>query len=175
MARWTEAQLEVLTGKKLPKDKKKIAIAGGYRSNIQGWFTIGGKKHYFKSLWEINYTHYLEWLLQRCEIKDWQYEPETFAFPKEAYKAGPFYYKPDFKVTALDTVHSWHEVKGVLNTASKKKIKRFEKHHPQEGKIIIVGSDWFKQANKSIGPLVPGWTTVAALKEHQRLENLSLG
>jgi len=152
---WSEKQLAALTGKTL---KQKTHIAGGYRSNVKGWRTIGGKRCYLKSLWEINYTCYLEFLKQKGSIKDWHYEPKLFRFPKKDYDAGPFLYKPDFKIINLDGSHVWHEVKGWMNPDAKKKLKRFHKHFPKEGTIIIIGKDWFADASrKGLKHLVPGW------------------
>lgn len=158
----TEEQFLAFANKLKPKkEKKNIVIAGGYQSHARGWRTIGGKKKYYKSLWEMNYAYYLEWQKQQKQIYDWEYEPSEclFRFPTEKYKAAPFYYKPDFRVYKTKTNFRWHEVKGVLNPKSKKKIKRFEKHFPEEGKIILIDSSWFKDANKKIGKIIPGWMT----------------
>lgn len=176
--RWTEEQYALFcksTGRKIspkpPAQKKNYVIAGGYTSHVKGWRTIGGKKYYFKSLWEINYAYYLEWLKKRKEIFDWEYEPELFRFPTDAYKAGPFYYKPDFKVYLTKKSYEWHEIKGVLNSKSKKKIKRFEKHYPNEGKIIIIGKEWFSKANKIYPGVISGWETLP--QRQRRLEAAS--
>lgn len=164
--RWTEQEYAIFcknTGRKTfqtSPTKKKVVIAGGYTAHVKGWRTIGGKKRYFKSLWEMNYAYYLEWLKKRGEILDWDYEPKLFRFPTDAYKAGPFYYRPDFYVIVTKKLRQWHEVKGVLNAKSKKKIKRFEKHHPQEGKIVLIDSKWFRQANKAFPGVIPGWETL---------------
>lgn len=155
---------------KSPTQKhKRVAIAGGYRSHAAGWLKIGNNRAYFKSLWEMNYAYYLEWLKKNKEIEDWEYEPELFRFPSGAYKAGPFYYKPDFKLKLKKACYEWHEVKGVLNSKSKKKIKRFEKHFPGEGKIVILDKHWFKQANKTLATLVPGWLTYPQYLKKQQV------
>jgi hypothetical protein len=150
---WTNKQLQALTG----KAPKKTIIAGAYTSNVKGWRTIGGKRYYFKSLWEINYAHYLEFLKNKNDIKDWHYEPRLFRFPKKDYDAGPFLYKPDFKVITHKS-HEWHEVKGWMSPDAKKKLKRFHKHFPEEGTILIVDAAWFKKASLlRMKSFVPGW------------------
>ena len=161
--RLTEAQFAALAGKKAPGGKKKPAgMPDAFRSNVQGKRTIGKKTYRFRSLWEMNYARYLEFLRRKGEITDWEYEPTVFRFPKEAYDAGPFLYKPDFVVTEVDKTRRWHEVKGWLNPSSKKKIKRFHKHFPQEGEIILVGKEWFSKArNQNLHKIIPGWESLA--------------
>ena len=137
--------------------KQKTHIAGAYKSNVKGWRTINDKRYYFKSLWEINYARYLEFSKQNKNILDWLYEPQLFRFPKDAYDAGPFLYKPDFKVITTDFKHTWHEVKGWMSPDSKKKTKRFRKHFPEET-LIIIDKEWFSAASKKrLKDLVPGW------------------
>lgn len=138
---------------------KKNLVSTAYRSNKQGYRTIGGKTYYFKSLWEIQYAQTLEWLKKAKNIKDWEYEPLTFSFPKEKYKASPFYYKPDFKVIENNNTHTWHEVKGYMNASSKAKIKRFKKHYPEE-KLIIIDSKWFRANRKKNLHKIIGWESL---------------
>lgn len=163
---WTEEQFAALSGKAPPKKKKqKVVLADGYTSNVKGWRNVGINRCYFKSLWEINYACYLEFLKQNGNIKNWEYEPRTFRFPKEDYDAGPYLYCPDFRVTENNGVTRWHEVKGWLNTTSKKKIKRFHKHHPKEGKILLIGKQWFAEASKKrLKNIIPGWESLKDIK-----------
>lgn len=164
--RLTEKQWAALAGNKPTKENKRIVIAGGYLSKIQGYLTFDNVEYYFKSLWEMNYAAYLQWMLDRGFIKNWKYEPKEFAFPKDSYKAGPFFYNPDFKVKFHDGRKEWHEVKGWMNAVSKKKIKRFEKHFPEEGPIVVIDNEWFELAKARAYPkLIPGWMT---LDEAQR-------
>ena len=149
-----------LAGKRAPRTQ----IADGYRSNLQGWRTIGGKKNYFRSLWEMNYAYYLQWLKDNKEIKDWDYETTNYPFPKEDYKAGPFYYVPDFDVIENSDLLRIVEVKGYMNTASKKKIKRFKKHYPKLP-IEIVDGTWFKANTPMLSGVVPGWSK---LSDHRK-------
>lgn len=135
-------------------NNKKLVVTA-YKSNVQGWRIIGGKKCYFRSLWEIQYCAYLEWLKSNKQIHDWLYEPKTFEFPKDAYKSGPFFYKPDFKVVTNDLTHSWHEVKGFLTASAKQKHKRFEKHYPTE-MLYIIGKEEMRQVAQ-YRALIPNW------------------
>lgn len=163
MTRLTEKEYARLTGKTLSGSKVSRSTSLGvdsYRSRVEGWRTIGGKKYYFRSLYEINYAHTLEYLKSKGAIKDWEYEPTTFRFPKDEYQTSPFYYKPDFLVT-LDGGHQWHEVKGWMNPSSRKKLKRFAKHYPQE-ELHVIDKDWFKQHAKTYKRLIPNWESLPA-------------
>lgn len=154
--RLTEEQFAFLLGKKAPQKKSSKQVITGYKSNVKGWRTIGTKKCYFRSLWEIQYAQYLEWLRHHQSIFDWEYEPKLFEFPKDKYRTGPFYYKPDFRVLELDKTHTWYEVKGYMNQDSKKKLKRFNKHFPNE-RLIIISKAWFTQARKKNLHSIIGW------------------
>lgn len=120
----------------------------------QGWHTIGGKRHYFRSKWEVNYAHYLEWLKQRGEIKEWEYEPTTFWF--EAIKRGTRSYTPDFRVTEKSGAVAYHEVKGWMDDRSKTKLKRMKKYHP-DVTVVLVDSAAYRALTRQVGMLVPGW------------------
>jgi hypothetical protein len=155
--RLTDAQFAALAGVSSKKIKQDTLIADGYRSKWRGTSVIGGKTCKFRSLWEHNYACYLEFLKKTKAIKDWKYEPKKFEFPM-IYKTTPFSYLIDFQVFEWDDSYRWHEVKGVMNPKSKKKIKRFEKHYPEEGKILVIGKDWFKRNGQKFSKLIPGWT-----------------
>jgi len=117
-----------------------------YRS-IQGWKTIGGRKIYFRSNWEVKFAKYLQWLKEQNQIKEWEHEPETFWFEK--IKRGVRSYMPDFKVTRLDDTHYWVEVKGYMDKKSHTKIKRFGLYYPKE-QLVIVNEEWFKNNLKGV-------------------------
>jgi hypothetical protein len=120
---------------------------GGKRADLGGI--------YFRSAWEANYARYLNLLIQDGQIKSWEYEPHTFVF--EAIKRGTRAYTPDFKVIVKGGAHEWHEVKGWMDERSQTRLKRMAKYFPDE-KIIIIGPDWFRKANKSALPgVVHGW------------------
>lgn len=157
----TEKQWAALSGNKPTKENKRIVIAGGYLSKVQGYLTFNDVEYYFKSLWEMNYACYLQWQFLNHFITSWKYEPKEFKFPKDAHKSGPFYYNPDFRVKNLDGSIEWHEVKGWMNAASKKKIKRFHKHFPEEGPITVIDKYWFDLAKARGYPkLIPGWMSL---------------
>lgn len=147
------------------KTHTKLVIANGYRSNVSGDRTIGGKTFYFRSLWEINFARYLQFLKQHKNIKDWEFEPEIFEFPRTAHKGPPFQYLPDFWVLNNDNSEEWYEVKGFMNTQSKKKIKRFRQHFPDE-KITVIGKPWFSKEGKKLSRLVVGWETMKSNRGH---------
>ncbi len=115
--------------------------------------TIGGKKKYWRSKWERQYAKYLEWSKRRGDIKDWDFECETFWFL--AIKRGTRSYLPDFKVTLNDDSIEFHEVKGYMDAKSKTKIKRMAKYYPKVVLKIIDGS-WFK-AHKNMALIIKSW------------------
>lgn len=119
-----------------------------------GYRDIGGKRHYFRSKWEMNYARYLEYLKQRDAIVEWEYEPHTFWFEK--IKRGVRCYTPDFRITALDGSQYFDEVKGWMDKRSATKLKRMKKYHPATT-INLVQGDWFKSANKRYSGLIDGW------------------
>lgn len=130
-------------------------VVTGYKSNVQGWRTIGGKKHFYRSLWEIQTAAYLEWLKTNKKIADWFYEAQLFQFPKDTYRSSPYQYLPDFKILELQGTHRWIEIKGYMTKAAKAKDKRFRKHYPNE--ILEI---WSAKEMKEIAKwkaLIPGW------------------
>jgi len=120
----------------------------------QSWHTIGGKRHFFRSTWEVNYAHYMEWLKGQGEIREWEYEPTTFWFEK--IKRGVRSYTPDFRITEPDGRVIYHEIKGWMDARSKTKIKRMAKYHP-DVHLIVVDSKAYKALARKALRLVPGW------------------
>lgn len=118
------------------------------------WQEIGGKRCYFRSQWEVNYARYLQWLKDKNQIKEWEFEVETFWF--EGVKRGTMSYLPDFKVTENDGQCVFHEIKGWMDDRSKTKIKRMAKYHPDVKLIVIDAKAYKALARKALG-LVPGW------------------
>lgn len=110
------------------------------RNTNKGWRLIGGKKHYYKSGWEMAYALFLQRRKEAGFIEDWEYEPETFWFEK--IKRGVRSYKPDFKLYHSDGSTSWVEVKGYMDQKSRTKIKRFKKYYPAET-LEVVGKEFF--------------------------------
>ena len=127
-ARWTSKQLEAFEGKR-PKVKAQ-------------WATIGGKKHYFRSQWEVDFAYYLEMLKQYRQIQEWEYEPKTFWF--EQIKRGVRSYLPDFRVTEKDQSIIYYEVKGYMDARSKTKLKRMKKYYP-DVKLQLVQAPQIKE------------------------------
>lgn len=119
-----------------------------------GWREIGGKRNYYRSMWEANYARYLQWLKERGEIADWAHEPETFWF--EAIKRGVRSYKPDFRVWEINGFSNLHEVKGWMDARSKTCLARMRKYHPSE-KIILIDANQYRAIRLKVMRLVPGW------------------
>lgn len=101
----------------------------------QGWATVGDKVYYWRAGFERQWAYYLEFLKEVGEIKDWEYEAETFWFTK--IKRGTNNYRPDFKITYEDDSYCWHETKGKLTQKDVTKFRRMAKYHSEE-KIILV-------------------------------------
>lgn len=118
-----------------------------------GWREIGRHRKYFRSRWEANYAHYLQFLLERGEILDWEHEPETFWFV--GIKRGACSYLPDFRVTDGGGV-AYHEVKGWMDARSKTKIRRMKKYHPKV-KLVLVQEKQYMEINRKLAALIPGW------------------
>lgn len=142
-----------------------FAIKTGYASCKRGWAEIGGKKIFFRSSWEENYAHYLQWLKGLGEIQDWDHEPDTFWF--DAIKRGVRSYLPDFKVITAKGETEYHEVKGWMDSKSKTKIKRMAKYHPLV-KMVIIDSNRYKALERTVSGLVPSWSKKPLVKRKRR-------
>jgi len=116
-----------------------------YSRSKNGWYKISGKEYYFRSSWEVVYARYLEFLKDKEEIIDWEYEVDTFWFKK--IKRGVRSYNPDFKVFFKKEVIEYHEVKGYMDSKSKTKIKRMAKYFP-ETTLIVIDKDIYKDIVK---------------------------
>lgn len=123
---------------------------------------MGGKFHsghyetskgpvYFRSKWEANYALYLDFMISRGTLKDWQYEAETFFF--DGIKMGTNCYKPDFKVFLRDGSIEYHEVKGYMDSKSKTKLKRMKKYHPKL-KVVLIEKKEYNSLLKNMGGLI---------------------
>jgi hypothetical protein len=120
------------------------------------WREIGGYPKYYRSKWEANYARYLQWLLEKGEIKEWKHEPETFWF--EGIKRGCLSYLPDFRVVENNGAVVYHEVKGWMDARSKTKIKRMAKYHP-DVKLIVIDSKGYASLKKTMQPIINDWET----------------
>lgn len=119
-----------------------------------GWREIGGARKFYRSRWEANYARYLQWLLERGEIRAWEHEPKTFWF--EGIRRGCVSYLPDFCVTERGGAEVYHEVKGWMDDRSKTKIKRMRKYHPGVA-LVVIDTTAYRKLEKQISALVPGW------------------
>lgn len=125
----------------LPEKKKQTP----YDNVIKGWREVGGKKYYFKSKWEINFSYYSEWMKSQSNIIDWWYEPEEFWF--EGIKRGVCSYKPDFKWLEIDRTYTYYEIKGYMDSKSVTKIARMKRYFPSV-KLIVIDADQYKEIAK---------------------------
>lgn len=121
--------------------KIKIGILPRSYENItKDWFyCANGNKYFLKSGWEIRYAEYLEMLLKKKAILEWEYEPDIFWFEK--IRRGVRSYTPDFKITFKDGSIEYHEIKGWLDSKSKTKIKRMKIYHPKIKLVVIMKQD----------------------------------
>lgn len=142
---------------KMMKTKEKNGTMVNERQKTtwkSGWREIGGKRKYFRSRWEANYARYLQFLKENKQILEWLHEPETFWF--EGIKRGCLSYLPDFKVTDINNIVEYHEVKGWMDDRSKTKIKRMALYHPTVT-LKIIDAKWFKANNKTMTSIIYGW------------------
>lgn len=125
-----------------------------YSRTHKGWleFEGGAKRCYFRSGWEMNYAHYLDWLKRIGEILDWEYEADTFWF--EGIKRGTRSYLPDFKVVEKDGAVVYHEVKGWMDQKSKTKLARMAKYHPGV-RIVVIDEAQYKAIMKNSTLFLP--------------------
>lgn len=110
-----------------------------------------GKEYVMRSMWESNYASYLDWLISKKHILDWEYEPDTFWFLK--IKRGVRSYKPDFKVFKTKKDVEYHEVKGYMDSRSRTKIKRMAKYYP-DVKLIVIDEDSYKSIKSAVGRML---------------------
>lgn len=148
-----QAQTDKALEAKLRKYGKLAVATGAGRSWKAGWREIGDQRIYFRSRWEANYARYLQWLKERGEILDWEYEPETFWFEK--IKRGVRSYLPDFRVHELNGAKPLHEVKGWMDARSKTTLKRMAKYHPQETIVLIRDKEY--RAISRHSAMIGGW------------------
>ena len=89
-----------MTWKKKRFVRPKKGVPHKFEHVYKGWLTIGGKKYFYKSKQEANYALFLQFLKDKGDIKDWEYEPDTFYF--DGIKRGVTNYTPDFKIFEND-------------------------------------------------------------------------
>lgn len=155
-ARVTNEQMRIYTLKGLRTRVANGTYAPPHHGTTwkAGWREIGGTRRYYRSKWEANYAHYLEWQRSHGLIAAWQHEPVTFWF--EGVKRGCVSYLPDFLVKEKDGSECYHEVKGWMDERSKTKIRRMAKHHPTV-RLVVIDARRYAALRKSVAHLVPGW------------------
>lgn len=127
-------------------DTSHSRAKGGRREDLDN--------RYFRSGWEANYARYLNWLVSLREIKDWEYEVDTFHFRK--IKRGVMFYTPDFKITNNDDSIEYHEIKGWMDPGSATKLKRMSKYYPNI-KVILIDREAYKGLARDVRNLIPEW------------------
>lgn len=135
------------------KDRAPRSLSESYTVTNKAWRVIGGKRHYYRSLWEQNIACYLEILKKAGQVKKWEYEPDTFWFHQ--ISRGIRSYTPDFKVWLPDGTLWYWEVKGIMDSKSKTKIKRMKKYYPDIRLRLIRQRD-YNQIKKN-AHFIPGW------------------
>lgn len=126
-----------------------------YKSLDVGYIYIARKDRWYwiRSRWEVNIMCYLEYLQNIGEIKEWEYETETFYF--DGIKRGTNNYKPDFPVTNNDDQKEYWEVKGFMDKKSATKLKRMAKYHPAI-KMVLVDQKRYQNISQN-ARFIPGW------------------
>lgn len=109
---------------------------------------------YVRSAWEANYARFLTWLISIGQIKNWQYEVDTFEF--HAIKRGSRFYTPDFKITNNDDTIEYHEVKGWMDQKSQTKLGRMKKYYP-DVKIVLIDKDAYRAIEKDVKRFIIFW------------------
>ena len=146
----SEAYRQGLSDRAVMLQKTKVFRNRYSRSRSGKRADLGGL--YVRSSWEANYARYLNWLLDRGEIKAWHYENVTFDFP---VKRGTRFYTPDFQVVENDGSIVYHEVKGWMTQRGQTALNRMRIHHP-DIKVVLIAKKEYRALAKWKA-LVPGW------------------
>lgn len=109
---------------------------------------------YVRSAWEANYARFLNWLISIGQIKNWEYEVDTFEF--YAIKRGSRFYTPDFKITNNDDTIEYHEVKGWMDQKSQTKLTRMKKYYPKI-KLVLIDKDAYRAIEKDVKRFIIFW------------------
>lgn len=147
----SDAHRQKLSDRSVKMQADGLLRQGYSRGRMGRRADLGGQ--FFRSAWEANYARYLNFLKSRGQIKDWQYEPDTFWFHE--IKRGTRSYLPDFKVLE-DGRHYYVEVKGWMDQKSRTKLDRMAKYYPAE-EVRLVGATEYRQLRKALSALIPGW------------------
>lgn len=128
--------------------KGSSSMAGKFKS---GDYECSKGACFFRSEWEGNYALYLDFLVKNKQIKDWEYEADTFFFDK--IKLGTRSYRTDFKLFNLDGSVEYHEVKGYMDSKSQTKLKRMKKYFP-DVKIVLIEKKQYQEILKKLGGVI---------------------
>lgn len=152
---WTKEHREKISKKtsltltgKMPKN---ILRPGKFGNILRGYFDINGKNMFFRSKWEANYSLYLDFLVNKNNIKSWSYESRVFIFEK--IKLGTRSYRPDFEIINNDGSVEYHEVKGWMTPKSKTQLRRMKIYYP-EIKVTLVDSVFYRDLSNKLGKLL---------------------
>lgn len=160
-------QSDLLVGKR-PKNLTMFMSGMKYHSKHGEIRFKDGRSFFMRSTWERNFARYLEFMVNRGEIKEWEYEPQRFFF--EGISFGNRTYLPDFRITNIDGSQYYVEVKGFMDKSSKVKIKRFLKYYPGL-ELQIVDQERYASISK-IAPFIPTWencqTTIRARRWREK-------
>jgi hypothetical protein len=141
------------TGSRTMNIRLKENASSIYSRTKNGTIEIGGKKIFVRSSWEANIAAYLEFMKCKKEIKEWEYEPETFWFLN--IKRGVRSYKPDFRITENSDAQYFLEVKGWMDPKSVTKLKRMKIYYPKV-KVEVLGQDRYTTIKK-MKSIIPNW------------------
>lgn len=125
---------------------------GAYSRIKRGKAADLGDVHY-RSSWERNFARFLNWRVEKGEIKRWEYEAETFVF--HGVTRGAVCYLPDFRLTYPDGSIEFVEVKGRETSKDRTKWKRMAKYYPNV-KLTVFGESAYKSLSHNFGGL-PHW------------------
>lgn len=147
----SDAHRQTLSDRTMKLNAKGV-MRNGYSRGKQGKREDIGI--YVRSSWEANYARYLNWIKEKGQIFNWEYEPDTFWFEK--IKRGVRSYLPDFKIWETEnSIPYYVEVKGWMDAKSQTKLKRMAKYYPKV-KIELVEKAQYKEIEKW-SRLIPGW------------------
>lgn len=106
----------------------------------------------FKSRWEANWAHWLEWLKSTGNVLSWQYEPDSFPL---RVRGNNVRYIPDFKVE-WNGKTEYHEVKGLMDQRSRDKIRAMRRQHNRV-RLMVIDSRVYHSLRRRFNQIVPGW------------------
>ena len=98
--------------------------------------TIGGKVYHFRSKFECQWAKYLQFLKDKKQIHDWQYEPYRIYF--QNCTRGPYSYLLDFLITENSGATLWQECKGELDSDAASKFRLMAEQRPQERIELVM-------------------------------------